>query len=96
MSDLAAVSDGTGNAEGLEAFADGCGSVGSLAAVLLDGDGGAYGVSPLCVLKADGLNVLDHVIYVKTCVLSDLLSLFDGADAVLCELSKDLFFSSVV
>ena len=93
---LAAVGNGAGNAEGLQTLADGGSGVGSLAAVLLDGDGGADGVSPLGVLKADGLDVLNHVINVKTCILGDLLGFLNGADAVFGELSENLFFSSVV
>jgi len=94
--DLAAIRDGAGDAERLQAFADRGGSLGRLAAALLDGDRGAYGVCPLGVFKADRLDVFDHVVHVQTGVFRDLFGLFDGADAVFGELFEDLFFSSVV
>ena len=94
--DFSAVCNGTRNAEGLQALADGCSGLRCLAAALLDGDGRADGVSPLCVLKTDGLNTLNQMIYVQSCVLGNLLRLFDRADAILGKLFKDLFLSSLV
>ena len=87
---LTSVSNGTGNAESLEAFTDSCSSIGSLAAVLLDCDSSAYCVSPLSVLEADRLNAFDEMINIKTCVLCDLLSFFNGSNTILSELSVDL------
>ena len=58
------VGNGTGDTEGLKALADGSGRVGSFAAVFLDSDGGAYGVSPLCVFKTNRLNAFHHLIYI--------------------------------
>ena len=87
---LTSVSNGTGNAESLETFTDCSSSVSSSSAVLLDCDSSAYCVSPLSVLEADRLNAFDEVINIKTSVLCDLLSLFDGSNTVFSELSVDL------
>ena len=73
---LAAVGNGAGDAECLKAFADCGGGFGCLTAALLDSDSGAYGVSPLCVFKADGLNVFNCVINIKAGVFCDFFGFF--------------------
>ena len=87
---LTSVSNRTGDAESLEAFTDCSSSVSSSSAVLLDCDSSTYCVSPLSVLEADRLNAFDEVINIKTCVLCDLLSFFDGSNTIFSELSVDL------
>ena len=93
---LTLISNRTRNAECLEAFADCSGSVGSSGAVLLDSDSAAYCVSPLSVLEADGLDLLNFMIDVKTLCLADVGTFLDGVDAVVLQNSKDLGFASVV
>ncbi len=95
-SNLPAVRYGTGNAEGLKSLSDGCSCLGCLAAILLDRDGGAYGVRPFCVFKADRLNILYHMIYIQSCGLCNFSSLFNRTDPVLGKLCQNLFFSSLV
>ena len=93
---LTAVSNGTRDAECLKADTDGSCCVGCSAAVFLDGDGCAYGVSPFCVLKADRLNAFDQLVNVNAGSLGDFLALFDGRDTLLLEASKNLRFSSFI
>jgi len=94
--DFAVLCDGTVDAEGLQALADGSGGVGSGLDALLDGDGGADRVRPAGVLKADRLNALDNFIRVKTLGLADFSAFLDGTDAVLSEDAIDLVDSSFV
>ena len=93
---LTGIRNGAGDTECLQALADGgCGFCG-LAAALLDGDGSAYGVSPACVLEADGLNLLHLLVYVKSCVLGDLLRFFDRGDAVALQYFRDFINASFI
>ena len=85
QADLAVVGDGAGNAEGLQADADGLGGLGGGGAALLDGDGGAHDVGPAGVLKGDGLNLLHGLVGVDAGCIADALGLFDGLDAVLMQ-----------
>ena len=86
----------TRNTESLKALSDGCSSLGSLAAVLLDCDSGAYDVSPACVLKADRLNALDLVVYIQSGVLRNLLSFLDGSNAIAVQNLIDFVNSSFI
>ena len=61
---MALLGDRAGNGEGFEAFADGGGAVGGVLQAALDGDGGAEGVSPDRVIKADGLHAADDLVTV--------------------------------
>ena len=94
--DLAAVRYGTGDAECLKADTDRCSSFGSLAAVLLDGDGSAYRIGPLCIFKADRLNAFNQFVDVQTGRFRDLFTFFDGRDAILLKYSKNLRLSSFI
>ncbi len=94
--DLTGVGNGARDTESLKALTDRCSSVGSLAAVLLDRDRSAYGVSPASVLKADRLNLLNLIVNVQAGVLRDLLRLFDGGDAIAVQYGIDLVNSSFV
>ena len=93
---LAVVSYGAGDAESLQAFADGCGCVSSGAAVFLDGDGSAYCVSPLGILEADGLNAFGDGIGIEAGRLADIAALFDGVDTIGFEDGCDLVDTSLV
>ena len=93
---LTAVSNGTGDAEGLKAFADCGSSLVSLAAVLLDSDGSAYGVCPLRVLEADRLNALYQMINVQTSSLCDGLAFLNGGNTILAQGGKNLGLSSLI
>ena len=94
--DLSVIGDGAGDAEGLEADADGGSSVGSLGAAALDSDGAADGVSPDGVLKADGLGLSHYLVAIDALSKSDFFAFFDGRDAVLGEDRVDLIYSSFV
>ena len=88
--DLAVVRDGTRDAEGLEAFADGFGGVGGLHATFLDRDGSADHVGPGGVVEADVLDVAGDGGGVDALVGADLLRVLDGGHAVFLEGGRDL------
>ena len=93
---LSLVSYRTRDTESLKSLADSSSSVSSSCAALLDSDSAAYCVSPLSVLEADGLDLLNFMIDVKTLCLADVSTFLDGVDAVVLQNSKDLGFASVV
>ena len=69
--DLAVVRDRTGDAEGLQAFAQGRGDIGRLGLALLDGDGRAEHIGPAGVLKADRLDALDDGVDIDALGVAD-------------------------
>ena len=79
---LAVVSNGTRYAESLQAFADSLGSLYSSGAALLDSDSSAQGISPLCVLEADWLQVSYDSSRVKALLLADVSSCFNRWNVV--------------
>ena len=79
---LTGVCYGTGDTESLKSFTDGGGSVRSLAAAFLDGDGSAYGISPAGIFEADGLNFLNLLINVESGVLGNFFGFFNRRNAV--------------
>ena len=93
---LTLVSYRTRDTESLQALSDGGGSVGSLAAALLDGDSRAGDVSPACVLKADRLNALDLVVYVQSGVLCNLLCFLERSNAIAVQNLIDFVNSSFI
>ncbi len=93
---LAAVSNRTGDAESLQADTDGGCSICGTAAVLLDGDGCADSICPLGIFKADGLNAFDQVIHIQAGCFSDFLAFFNGRDPIFLQHSKNLRLSSFV
>ena len=90
------VSNGTRDAESLKTFTDRSSSICGTAAAFLDRDRSAYCVSPASVLKADRLDFLYLIIYVKASILCDLLSFFDGCDAIAVLNGIDLVNSSLI
>ena len=80
--DLAVISNRTGNAEGLESFAQGLGDFRSDGLAALDGDSGADEVGPAGVFKTDGLDVADALDDVQTFGFGDLLGFVQRSDAV--------------
>ena len=94
--DLAVFGDRAGDAERLEADADGSGGVSGLGAALLERDGAADGVRPLGVLEADGLGFLDDGIGVDALFLTDGLALIDGGNAVFFQDAEDFRLASLV
>ena len=76
------VSNRTRNTERLKTFTDCSSSISSSSAAFFDCDCSTYCVSPACVLETDRLDLLYLVIYVKACILCDLLSFFNGCDAI--------------
>jgi hypothetical protein len=94
--DLAVVGDGARDAECLQALADYAGSLRSLAASSLDCESSADCVSPLCIFKADRLDVLYHVIDINTCVIADLLGFLNGGNAIVIQNFIDLVNSSLI
>ena len=93
---LAVLGNRAGDAEGLQALADGLGSVGSGGHVLLQSDGGAHAVRPGGVLKADGLDALDDVVGVEASGLADVAALLHAGNSVLSQDGIDLVDSSLV
>ena len=93
---LSGVRHGAGNTECLKPLSD-CGSgVCSLAAALLDGDSRTYRIGPACVLEADGLNLLNLLIYVKAGILGDLLRFFDRGDAIAVQYFRNFSNTSLI
>ena len=87
---LAVLGNRAGNAECLQADADGSSGVRGLGAALLDGDGGTYGVGPAGVLEGDVLDAAHDFAHVDAFVEADLLGFLAGADTVLSKNRKDL------
>ena len=94
--DLAVFGDRAGDAEALEALADGYGRVGSLLAALLDGDGAAHGVGPDGVFKAYRLGLADDLVAVDALGKGDLFTFLDRGDTVFSENRIDLVYSSLI
>ena len=86
---LAVVSYGTRDAECLETFSNSLSGVSGIGAALLDCDGGAYYVSPLCILEADFLGVLASLVWIEALGLADGLGLLEVLDTVFVESSID-------
>ena len=93
---LAVLSHRAGDAEGLEADADGLGSLGSSLDILLQRDGRADAVGPAGVFKADGLDALHDLIGIKAGSLADLPALLHAGDSVLRQDGIDFLDSSLV
>ena len=64
QADMTLLGNGAGHGEGFQALADGGGAVGGALQAALDSDGGAQGVSPDSVIKADGLNAANDLVAV--------------------------------
>ena len=93
---LTGIGNGSGNTECLKALSDGSRCICSLAAPLFDGNSGAYGISPACVLKADGLDLLHLLVYVKPCVFGNLLSFFDRRNTIALQNFRDFINTSFI
>ena len=96
QTNLTVVSNGTRNAERLQADADCLSSVGCIGAALLDCDCSAYYVSPAGILECDRLYRLNGSCRINALILTDLSSLFQACNAVLSQNSIDLLDSSFV
>jgi len=66
QTDLTLLSNRAGDGESFQTFADGSSALGSVGQAALDGDGGAQGVCPDSVIKADGLHAADDLVAVDT------------------------------
>ena len=64
QTDLTLLSDRTGDGESLQALADSSCTLGSIGQAALHSDGGAQGISPDSVIKADGLHTADDLVAV--------------------------------
>ena len=93
---LAVLGHGAGDAEGLQADADGLGGLGGGLHAFLDGDGGAHGIGPCSVFKADGLDALDGFVGIDALFVADGLAFLHAADPVLGKDAVDLVDSSFV
>ena len=94
--DLAAFGDGAGDAEGLQADADGFGHFGRVGHALLERDGHAEGVGPGRVVERDGLNALDDRVYVDALGIAERLAVVERGKTVFVEAGFDLLDSSFV
>ena len=88
------ISNGTGNTESLKSFADCCSCVSCSLTALLNCNCSAYNVSPASIFKADRLDFLNLVIYVKSSVFCDFFSFFKGSDAVAVQYGIDFINTS--
>ena len=82
--------------EGLKTLTDSSCSVSSLTAALLDCDCCTNGVSPASILKTDRLDTLDLSIYIQSCILCNLLCLFDRSDTIAIQNRIDLVNTSLI
>ena len=96
QTDLTLIGYRTGDTEGLKSLANSFGGLCGRLDALLDGDGGAHGVSPGGVFKADGLNALYDTVCIHTCGVADGFGILHILDAVLVEHGEDLIDSSFV
>ena len=94
--DLAVVSDGAGDAEGLQADADIAGSFSGGSGVLLDRDRAADGVSPAGVLEGNRLSFFDDGIGIEALRFADVGAFFDAVDAVFLQHSVDLIDAAFI
>ena len=94
--DLAVFCNRAGNTEGLQANADGFGSVYGSAAVLFDGNGSPDGVGPAGIFKGNGLNILDDLVGIEACALANIPAGFYVVYAVFLQHAENLIFSSVI
>ena len=94
--DLTVFSNRARDAECLQADADSGSSVSSLRAAHLDSNRAAYGVSPLCVLKADRLCFLYDGVRVDALLFADGLALINGIDAVFFQDGEDFRLTSLI
>lgn len=85
--DLAVFGNGAGNTEGLKTDTDICGSGSggfiACALSLFKSDSRAYGVSPLCVFKADRLCFLNGGVGVNAVFCAYILALVNRRDTVI-------------
>jgi len=88
--DFAVVGYRTGDAEGLQAFANRLRGGSSFAAALLHGNGRTQDISPFGVLKADGLDVGANLVGIKTLRLAELLGFFQVLETILLTDGRDL------
>ena len=93
---LTVVGNRTWDTERLETDTDGLGSVGSILAALLDGDGSTYHVSPLSVLEADGLSFLASEIRIDAGFLANFVSFLNVFDSVLIQSSDNLLDATIL
>ena len=82
--------------ERLKALADGFSGLCCVLDTLLDSDGCTCYIRPLCVLKADFLGVLTHLVWVDSLGVADSLCLFEVFDSVFVESCIDLVNTTLV
>ena len=93
---LSLIRNRTGNAEGLQTYAESFRSFRSMLATFLDCYSRANGVRPDCVFKADRLNASYYSVNVNAFVKSNLFAFFNIFNAVFGETLIDLIDSSFV
>src|SRR5699024_7004048 len=96
QTNLPVLGNGAGDAESLQADADGLSGLSGGLDALLHGDGSAYGVGPGHVLEADGLNILGDGVGVEALGHAQVPALLHGVQAVLSEDTIDLVDLSFV
>ena len=93
---FAVFGDGSGNAESLQADADGFSRINSRTAILPDGNGRPYGICPAGIFKGDGLDFLDGLIRINAGILADITAFFYAFNAVFFQHAEDFIYSSVI
>ena len=86
----------TRNAECLQSDTDSFGCVSRVLATFLEGDSGAYYVSPFSVLEADALGLFASHIRVEAILFAYLVCFFDRLNAISIEGSENLFLAAVL
>ena len=95
QADLALLCDRTGDGEGLQALADGSCALGSVGQAALHSDGGAQGVCPDSVIKADGLHTADDLVAVDALCEEHLVASVQRLQAVGLQACLDLRHAAI-
>ena len=94
--DLAVVGDGAGDAERLQANADGGSGIRCGLAALLHCDGAAQDIRPSGVLESDGLGVLGDLVGIEAEVGANLAGFLEVGDTILSERLVDLVDTALI
>ena len=95
QTDLTLLSDRAGDGEGFQTFADGSSALGSIGQAALDGDGGAQGVCPDSVIKADGLHAAHDLVAVDALSEEHLVASVQRLQAVSLQACLDFRHAAI-
>ena len=95
QTDLTLLSDRTGDGESLQALTDGSSALGCVGQAALHSDGGAQGVSPDSVIKADGLHAAHDLVAVDALSEEHLVASVQRLQAVGLQACLDLRHAAI-